>query len=179
MNRLANVFALVALILSAVGIIYCIFVHETSVRYGFINTEKMLNTFVDAQKVRDQMLAEESKWNDAEKVIEDSLATFEERLKLEYDTASIETKKRLKSEQTHRMEELGRFEQAKKDGLQKMQSELMAPVYEKINGSLAEYAKEHGLDVVFASSNGSIVYGDGSRADLTEDFVLFLNNKYQ
>lgn len=179
MNKFMGKLAIAAIVFSIVGIVFCFLVHETTVRYGFINTERMLNSFVEAQKVREKLLAEESKWDNAKKVMEDSLAAFENRMASKYDTLTIEAKKKLKSEQIRRIEELGRFDQAKRDGLQKMQSELMGPVYKNINETLAEYAKEHGLDVIFASSNGSIVYGDGSRADITEDFVLFLNRKYQ
>ena len=108
----------------------------------------------------------------------DSLAAFESRMELVYDSASLETRTRLKSEQVRRIEELGRFTKAEENGLIKMRSELMEPVYKQINSALAEFSRERGLDVVFASSNGSIVYGEGSRADITDDFVSFLNKRY-
>lgn len=179
MNRFSRILAFVALVLSIVGVVYCVVARQSSIHYAFINTEKMLGTIADAQQVSKELLREEEKWNKAKRQMEDSLQAFESLMSIQYDTASVKTKKALKAEQIHRIEELGRFEKAKTDGLQKMQVELMTPVYKRINEALAEYAKAHGLDIVFASSNGSIVYGEGAKADITADFVKFFNSRLQ
>lgn len=179
MNRILCALAAMSLVFSLSGIAYCIAVRHSSVHYGFINTEKLLDGFVESQKVQEKLLQEQLKWDNAQKTMEDSLSAFEERMMLEYDTASVTTKRMLKSEQIRRMEELGRFGKARAEGLKKLQSEQMGPVYQKINVSLEEYAKKHGLDVVFASSSGSIVYGEGSKADITEDFLFFLNGRFK
>lgn len=169
---------MIALVLSVGGVVFCLVVKSSTVRYGFVNTEKLLTSFVGAQRVEGELRKEKDKWDSARRTMADSLAAFESRMELVYDSASLETKKRLKSEQVHRIEELGRFTKAEENGLIKMRSELMEPVYKQINSALAEFSRERGLDVVFASSNGSIVYGEGSRADITDDFVSFLNKRY-
>lgn len=174
-----NIVSVLALLIAVMGVAYCLFMRQSSIRYGFVNTEKLMSTFVESQKVDVQVAAERVKWESARSTMQDSLVAFEDRMGRMYDTASVETRKELKSEQIRRMEELGRFEQAMSNGLQKMRTELMTPVYKEINEALAEYAREQGLDVVFASSNGSIVYGDGSKADITDGFVAFLNKRYR
>ena len=77
------------------------------------------------------------------------------------------------------MEEAGRFEQARANKMQRLRLEKLQVVYQKINAALADFAADRGIDVIFASSNGSIVYGDGSRADLTAEFSHYLNERFR
>lgn len=179
MNKLTSIIAVIAIVLSIAGLATVTYFHNIKVNYGFVNTEKLLNSFVESQKVLDEIRAEEEKWVSERKIIEDSLKAFEERTAATYQNLSVDEKRKIKSEHVSRIEELGRFNQARSNAIQNKRLEKLQGVYQKINAAMLDFASENGLDVVFASSNGSIVYGDGSDADLTEKFLLFLNNRFK
>lgn len=173
-----GIVALVALFFSLAGLGGIAYYQYKTVRYGFVNTERLLNSFTEAKKAVDEINVDMEKWNTQRAVIEDSLKAFEKRMEESYASLSVEKKKELKSEQISRIEELGRFNQAQKKFVEEKRLEKLDGVYQKINAAMNDFAKEHGLDVVFASSNGSIVYGDGTKADLTEQFIQYLNARY-
>ena len=179
MNKLTSFLAVVAILLSICGLAMVTYFHHTTVHYGFVNTEKLLTSFVESQKALDEIRAEEERWAKEKTIIEDSLKAFEERLSLTYGKMSVEEKRKAKAEQVNRIEELGRFNQARSSAIQNKRLEKLQGVFQKINAAMADFAKENGLDVVFASGNGSIVYGDGTAADLTDEFLLFLNNRFK
>lgn len=179
MNKFMPLLATLAIIISVASLVTVAhFQHET-VKYGFVNTEKLLNSFVESQRALDDIRAEEETWATERKVIEDSLKAFEERTVATYEKLSVDEKRKAKAEQVSRIEELGRFNQARSTAIENKRLEKLQGVYQKINAAMVDFASENGLDVVFASSNGSIVYGDGTDADLTEKFLRFLNNRFK
>ena len=179
MNKATSIIAALAIVLSICAIAMVGYYKASNVQYGFVNTEKLLNSFVESQKALDEIKAEDEKWNKERTIIEDSLRAFETRMAETYATLSVNDKQKIKSEQVSRIEELGRFNQARSSAIQKLQVEKLQNVYQKINAAMADFASERGIDIVFASSNGSIVYGDGTNADLTEDFLRFLNARFK
>lgn len=179
MNKATSILAACAIVLSICAIAMVAYYKTTNIDYGFVNTEKLLNSFVESQKALDEIKAEEEKWNKERTIIEDSLKAFETRMAETYATLSVSEKKKVKSEQVSRIEELGRFNQARSAAIQKLQVEKLQNVYQKINAAMADFASARGIEIVFASSNGSIVYGDGTNADLTEDFLRFLNARFK
>ena len=179
MNKFTSFLAVLAIVFSIAGLAAVAYFHNNNVKYGFVNTEKLLNSFVESQKALDAIRAEEDRWVTERKIIEDSLKAFEERTAATYEKLSVDEKRKVKAEHVSRIEELGRFNQARSTAIQNKRVESLQGVYQKINAAMVDFASENGLDVVFASSNGSIVYGDGSDADLTEKFLLFLNNRFK
>lgn len=179
MNKLCKFFSILALTISLAGVIYVAFHEKKEVHYGFVNTERLLNSFVESQKALDEVNQVDNKWNVERAVIEDSLKAFEQRLNESYDKLSVAEKIEKKREQTARIEELRRFDMARANSIQQLRVQKLQSVYEKINVAIIDFAKENGLDIIFASSNGSIVYGDGSKVDFTDDFLNFLNNRFK
>jgi Skp family chaperone for outer membrane proteins len=179
MNKLTSFLAALAIVFSLAGLAAVAYFHNNNVNYGFVNTEKLLNSFVESQKAMDEIRVEEEKWTKERTIIEDSLKAFEERIAATYEKLTVDEKRKVKAEQVARIEELGRFNQARSAAIQNKRLEKLQSVYQKINAALVDFASEKGLDVVFASSNGSIIYGDGTDADLTEKFLLFLNNRFK
>lgn len=179
MNKMSKIIAVLAMIISIAGIAYVAQHNNNEVHYGFVNTEKLLNSFVESQKALDEVKQAEEKWNTERAVIEDSLKAFEQRLAESYEKLSVAEKTEKKKEQVARLEELGRFNQARANSIQQLRVQKLQTVYEKINAAMADYAKKNGLDIVFATSNGSIVYGEGSKVDITEDFLVFLNDRFK
>src|SRR5574344_221256 len=179
MNKILRIFALLSLVLSVAGLCFLGYSEHTRVRYGYVNTEKMLNSFIESQRALEEIKVEEKKWNASHQQIEDSLKAFEIRMNAKYEQASIPQKKAMKEEETRRIEELGRFEQASANKLASLRTETLQIVYQKINAAMADFAQDKGLAAVFASSNGSIVYGQGSAADLTDEFSRYLNERFR
>lgn len=179
MNKITSILSACAIVFSLCAIALVAYYKTTTINYGFVNTEKLLNSFVESQKAIDEIKVEEEKWVKERSIIEDSLKAFETRMSEIYATLSIGEKKKMKSEQVVRIEELGRFDQARSMAIQNMRVEKLQNVYQKINAAMADFASERGIEIVFASSNGSIVYGDGTAADLTEDFLRFLNARFK
>jgi len=179
MNRFVFWSALFSIIASFAGIVCVVFFLHNDINYGFVNTEKLLNSFVESQKALDEIRDEEEKWMKEKRIIEDSLYAFEARMKKTYKNLSIDEKKKMKKEQTARIEELARFNSARAQSIQNLRTEKLQGIYNKINAAMLDFATERGLDVVFASSNGSIVYGEGSDADLTDAFLCFLNARFK
>lgn len=179
MNKMMSIAATFAIVLSLSSIAMVVYYKINLVNYGFVNTEKLLNSFVESQKALDEIRAEEEKWIAERTVIEDSLRAFEDRMNKTYATLSVKEKKKVKEEQVSRIEDLGRFNQVRSANIQNMRVEKLKNVYQKINAAMADFALSRGFDIVFASSNGSIVYGDGTKADLTDDFLLFLNQRFK
>lgn len=179
MNKIMASVSLAAIVISLCSIAMVAHYKANNVSYGFVNTEKLLNSFVESQKALDEIRAEEEKWSAERTIIEDSLRAFEDRMREVYANLSVDEKKKMKEEQVHRIEELGRFNQARSVNIQNMRVEKLQGVYQKINAAMSDFALDRGIDVVFASSNGSIVYGDGTKADLTDEFLLFLNQRFK
>ena len=179
MNKLTSFLAALAIVFSLTGLAAVVYFHNNNVKYGFVNTEKLLNSFVESQKALDEIRVEEEKWTKERTVIEDSLKAFEERIAATYENLPVDEKRKMKAEHVARIEELGRFNQARSAAIQNKRVEKLQSVYQKINAAMADFASENGFDVVFASSNGNIIYGDGTDADLTEKFLIFLNNRFK
>lgn len=179
MNNVCKIFAILAVVISLVGIANIVFHCKNEVHYGFVNTEKLMNSFVESQKALEEVKLAEEKWNSERAVIEDSLKAFESRMAESYEKMTVEEKIKMKKEQVSRIEELGRFNQARANAIQQLHTQKLQNIYDKINSAVIDFAKKKGFDIVFASSNGSIVYGDGSKADVTEDFLVFLNDRFK
>ena len=179
MNKFTSFIAALAIIFSIAALAAVAYFHNNNINYGFVNTEKLLNSFVESQKALDEIRIEEDRWVMERNVIEDSLKAFEKRIAASYEKLSVDEKRKVNAEHVSRIEELGRFNQARSTAIQNKRIEKLQNVYQKINAAMVDFASENGFDVVFASSNGSIVYGDGSDADLTEKFLRFLNNRFK
>ena len=148
MSKVASSISFLAIILSIFGLAISIYIHRTSIHYGFVNTEKLLNSFVESQKAMDEIRAEEQKWSVDRKIIEDSLKSFEDFISKNYSELSVDEKNKVKIEQVSRIEELGHFNQARSVAIQNMRLEKLQNVYQKINAAMADFAMERNLDVL-------------------------------
>ncbi|MDR1760195.1 MAG: OmpH family outer membrane protein [Fibrobacter sp.] len=173
-----TIIAILSLVLSLFGLSWFYISEKNRVHYGFVNTEKLLAAFSESQKVMIEIREEDARWRKSLQQIQDSLTAFELRMEAEYESASLSRKKELKEEQIKRIEEMGRFEQAQSGRMVNLQNEKLQLIYDKINFTMPDFAKKQGLDLIFASGNGSIVYGEGSTSDVTDEFILFLNERF-
>lgn len=173
-----TVVSILSLAIALAGFSWLYISEKNKVRYGFVNTERLLLEFNESKKMMLEIREEEARWKRSLQEINDSLAAFERRMETEYTTTSLSRKRELKEEQIRRIEEMGRFEQAQSQRIMKIQNEKLQLVYDKINFSMSDFAKEIKLDLIFATSNGSIIYGEGSFADVTNDLIRYLNERF-
>ena len=138
MNKISSLLAIFAILLSVGSISVVEYYKHKKIDYGFVNTEKLLNSFVESQKALDEIRAEEDRWIKERSVIEDSLKAFEKRIAATYSKLSVDEKRKIKSEQVNRIEELGRFNQARSAAINNKRLEKLQSVYQKINAAMAE-----------------------------------------
>ena len=81
-----------AMVLALASLAAAVYFHSTNVRYGFVNTEKILESFGESQKVSGEIRAEEERWLTEARIIEDSLAAFEARIQKDYGKLSVKEK---------------------------------------------------------------------------------------
>ena len=59
--------------------------------------------------------------------------------------------------------------------LSQKESEMLQPVYEKINAAVQDYGARHGYYIIMgATSSGNVVYGS-PQADITEDLIKYVD----
>ena len=94
MNKIMASVSLAAIVISLCSIAMVAHYKANNVSYGFVNTEKLLNSFVESQKALDEIRAEEEKWSAERTIIEDSLRAFEDRMREVYANLSVDEKKK-------------------------------------------------------------------------------------
>ena len=96
MNKISSLLAIFAILLSVGSISVVEYYKHKKIDYGFVNTEKLLNSFVESQKALDEIRAEEDRWIKERSVIEDSLKAFEKRIAATYSKLSVDEKRKIK-----------------------------------------------------------------------------------
>lgn len=180
-NSLAvyRMMALAALLIACVGLVLWYQGEQRRVHFGFINTQKVLASFSEADKIQKEVDVQRQKFEGELQILKDSLAAFEKRMAESYARASMAEKTSLKKEQIRLLEQANRFEEVQSKKLLELQAQKMQDVFQKINGVLDEYGKYKGYDVIFGTAEGSILYGNGTAADLTAEFSHYLNDRYR
>jgi Skp family chaperone for outer membrane proteins len=146
---------------------------------AFMDTSRVLTGFKEAHKVNDLLKVEDEKWRKNLKILEDSLKVFMDSMTVRYDNAPIDKKRQMQDELAERNQRINNFSAANTRRLQEMQEKNMKSVYDRINSFLKEYGKKHGYQIIFGTTNGSIVYGEGTALDITNEIIEQLNARYQ
>lgn len=153
---------------------------EAGVRkIAFVDTQRVLMGFKDANAVNKAVEAEDQIWKSALKVMEDSLKSYMDSMTVKYDKADAKTKKEMQDELSVRNQQINNFERVNTKKMQDLSREKLASVFEKINALLKEYGKARHFDVIFGTAQGSILYGEGTPADITDEIIAKLNQRYE
>lgn len=147
--------------------------------FAFVDTGRLLTSFKDAHRVNKEVEVEDLKWKAAFKVMEDSLKAFMDTMTVRYDLADFKTKREMQDELAVRNQQVTNFQRVNTGKMQEISREKLAKVYEKIDAFMKEFGKSHGYDVVFGTSQGSILYGEGTAADITDEVIEELNRRYE
>jgi len=98
----------------------------------------------------------------------------------EYNTANAKRKKELQDLLSAHNQQVNNFREASVKRMQKLQSEKMQSVIDKVNVYMAEYGKKHNYSIIFGTvAGGSILYGNSDRYDISNEVIKGLNERYK
>ena len=149
-------------------------------RIAYIETAKLMVGFSEAAQAERELKAENEKWQTELKVLQDTLAAHVELMSKEYDLATPQRKKELQDILSASNQKVNNFKQANIAKMEKLHSEKMKGVIEKVNIYVQEYGKKHRYSIIFRTvQGGSILYGNNARYDITEEIIKGLNARYK
>lgn len=147
-------------------------------KIGYINSQKILETFKDAQDVRKQLSDLNAQWEKEARGMQKQVQTLQEEL----ESQSLLLSEQRKQEKVQEIQTLGQKYQLflnQKWGQQgegvKKEVELLQPVYEKINVAIKKIGKAEGYQYIFDVVAGNILYASDDQPDLTEKLLAELN----
>lgn len=167
-------------VIASIGIsVFSILGSKGGNKIAFMDTNRVLTGFKEAHKVNEMLRGEDEKWRKGLKALEDSLKSFMDTMSVHYDKAPVEKKRQLQDELAAKNQQINNFTAVNTRRLQDMQVKSMEKVYEKVNAFLKEYGKKGNYQIIFGTSGGSIVYGEGTPLDITNEIIELLNARYQ
>ncbi|MDD5672852.1 MAG: OmpH family outer membrane protein [Chitinivibrionales bacterium] len=151
-----------------------------SPKIAYINTGKLMIGFSEANKIEQSLKAEDDKWQTQYKQMQDSIQASIDRMSKEYNKATPAKKKELQDQLSARNQQLNNFRQANMRKLEDLRQKKMQGVYDKANVYMSEYGKKHHYSMIFGTiAGGSILYGNESKYDITDDVIKGLNERYK
>lgn len=148
-------------------------------KFAFVDTQRLLTAFKEAHRVNKEVEAEDKKWKTALKTMEDSLKAFMDTMTVKYDKAGLNEKREMQDELAVRNQQVNNFQRVNTGKMQELSREKLSKVYEKIDAYMKEYGKSHGYEIIFGTAQGSILYGEGTPADITHEVIEELNKRYE
>jgi Skp family chaperone for outer membrane proteins len=173
--------ALIALLLAAAALVLIWksgMVKGNAHKIAFVDTQRLLTSFKEANKVNKELEAADGKWKADFKSMEDSLKAYMDTMTVKFDAADMKTKKKMQDELAMRNQQVNNFQRYHVKQMQDMTQDKMKDVYAKINAFMKEYGASKGYDVIFGTTNGSILYGENTQADITDEVIQALSKKY-
>lgn len=146
---------------------------------AFVDTNRLMTAFTEAHEANKEIKAEDEKWKANLKIMEDSLKSFMDSMTVKYDGANAVGKRALQDELALRNQQINNYTAAQGRKMEEAAQKRLAAVYGKINAYMKEYGKAKGYHVIFGTASGSILYGEGTPMDITDDVVRGLNQRYE
>jgi outer membrane protein len=148
-------------------------------KIAYVDTSKLLVGFSSSAKVAEEMKAEEDIFQKKLKMIQDSIKSIVESMSVEYNTAKVNRKKELQSMLSAENQRYNNYEYAETKRLAELNNKKLQSAMDKANIFVQEYGKKHHYDIIFATSNGNIVYAAQNTYDITEKIITGLNERYK
>jgi Skp family chaperone for outer membrane proteins len=174
-----NAIALIALIAAVAFGCLSMARQKQSKRIAFVDTARLMTGFKEANKVNKEIQAEDETWKKDLKAIDDSLKAFMDTMTVKYDRADLKTKKEMQEELEVKNQQRNNFERQQIKRMQDLTQKKMATVYDKINVLMKEYGNNHHYDIIFGTAAGSILYGESTSADITNEIIEEMNKRYE
>ncbi len=156
-------------------------VSAQALKIGYINSNKVLETYKEAIDVRKQLAELNSQWEQEARDKQKEIQELQEQLESQSLLLSEERKaEKAKLIQTQ-YAEYQQFLQTKwnpqgGEAVQK-EVELIQPVYDKINIFIKKIGEEEGYSYIFDVVAGNILYASEEQPDLTEKLIERLNKE--
>jgi Skp family chaperone for outer membrane proteins len=136
--------------------------------------------FSEANKVERELKAEDEKWQEQLKVLQDSVQATVDLMSKEFDGAQPTRKKELQDNLSAWNQRVNNFKHANMQRMEKLRNEKMQSVADKVNVYLDEHGKKHNYSIIFGTvAGGSILYGDKEKYDITQKIINGLNERYK
>jgi Skp family chaperone for outer membrane proteins len=149
-------------------------------KVAYINTGKLMVGFSESAKIEKELKAEDDRWQAQYKALSDSLQAQIDKMSKEYNAASTAKKKELQDMLSARNQQVNNFKQANLRRMDELKQKKLQTVFDKANVFLSEYGKKHHYSIIFGTvAGGSILYGNESRYDITDEIIKGLNERYK
>ena len=151
----------------------CTAVSYSQSKIGYVDSQRILSTFVDAIDAQKKLDAENSQWEQELRKMSDALTRLNDELEQKSLLLSEEKKKEKEQEIQAEAQKIQQFQNQKwgdNGEYFKRRSELYQPVIEKINRVIHRIGEEEEYDFIFDTVAGNILHGN-EKYDLT-DLVL-------
>jgi outer membrane protein len=143
-------------------------------KIAYVNSQKILATFKEAQDAQDRLDKINRDWQDEAQEMQKQFQEQGEALESQSLLLSEERKREKQQELQNLMTKIRQYQEQKwgQNGeLYKRNEEIMGPVIEKINAAIKKIGEEESYDYIFDTVAGNILYASPSQTDLT-DLVL-------
>ena len=148
-------------------------------RVAFVDTNRLMTAFKVAHAANQDIKTEDEKWKANLRIMEDSLKSFMDSMTVKYDAAAMAQKRALQDELAMRNQQINNYSAAQGRKMEEAAQKRLATVYEKINAFMKEYGKAKGYHVILGTASGSILYGEGTPMDITDDVIKGMNSRYE
>jgi outer membrane protein len=148
-------------------------------KVGYVHTQKILSTFKDAVDVNRKVEEIDRQYQAEGREMQENLQTLQEQ----YQSQSLllsDAKKREKEQEIQNLVmKLQNFQREKYDPqtgeIFKKQSELLQPVYDKINTVIKKIGEDEKYDMILDTASGNILHVSDTVTDLTDKILEELN----
>lgn len=171
-----QIVALIALAVASASFIWSV-VHRPP-KVGYAETAILMSEFIESVEAKKDFEAEQKKWDSNLKILNDSLMSTMEKMKVDYNKSSAATKDSLRSVLQRRNEDLQRYANAVKKMSIDKEKELMDPVLKKMNSFLEKWGKENGFDIILGATTGGNILQANSSHNVTASILKDLNIHY-
>lgn len=173
--RFSVFFAAVCLLLLAGGASHL----SAQLKIGYINSNKVLETFKEALDVKKQLKELNAQWEEEARNMQKEIQELQEQLESQSLLLSEERKIQKQQEIQNLYLKYQQFLQEKWNpqggAAVKKEVELIQPVYDKINVAIKKIGEAEGYQYIFDIVAGNILYAAEDQPDLTDRLLEELN----
>lgn len=168
------ILSVLAILLGLLSIYHSI---KADTKIAYVNTATLMQ---DYKGIKDAQAVLKSKTLEFQSNV-DTLTVELQRAILDYEKkrASMSAKEQKLTEESllQKKNQLGQYQQTIEQKAQQEDAKITQEVISGVNEYIQEYGKKHHYKLIFATTNGNIVYGTEAM-DITEEIVRGLNEKY-
>ncbi len=151
---------------------------SAQLKIGYINSNRVLATYKEAQDVRKQLQEINAKWEQEAKNMQKEIQDLQEQLESQSLLLSEERKQEKQQEVQSLYLKYQQFLQEKwgpQGEAVKKEEELLKPVIDKINEAIRKIGEAEGFHYIFDTVAANILYASDDQPDLTERLLEELN----